>query len=105
MTKCGGHSDSKPITDELHELALSMKANAESELKEEFSKFEATHYRSQVVAGMIYHFRVLIHNKEDDDDDGDVVHMKVLKPLPHTGESPNIMKIQKMKAKDPLELL
>mmetsp|Transcript_27030 Transcript_27030/g.41053 ORF Transcript_27030/g.41053 Transcript_27030/m.41053 type:complete len:108 (-) Transcript_27030:117-440(-) len=102
MGVCGGHSEAKPITsnDELQSLVLALKQDAESKLSSEFPRFEATHVRSQVVAGMVYHFRIVIGDNDDD-----VVHMKVFKPLPHTGDSPSIMEIKKAEGGHELALM
>lgn len=101
MGLAGGHSEAKPINDDLQSLVFSLKGDAESKLSSsEFPRFDATHFRSQVVAGMIYHFRILVG-----DDDTEVVHMKVFKPLPHTGDSPSIMNIKRATAGDELALM
>jgi cystatin-A/B len=93
----GGHTAIKAITPELQEKVQSIKSLAEAELGETFSRFEATEYRSQVVAGSVYHFKITVS-----DDDDDVVHVKVFEPLPHTGNPMEIMKIKKAKKDDEL---
>lgn len=85
----GGHSDAKPITPELMVKAESLKSQAESELGETFEKFDVTEYKVQVVAGLIYHFKVLVS-------DTDAVHIKAFEPLPYTGDPMTIMAIEKV---------
>jgi len=85
----GGHSDAKPITPELMVKAESLKSQAESELEETFEKFDVTEYKVQVVAGLIYHFKVLVS-------DTDAVHIKAFEPLPYTGDPMTIMAIEKV---------
>jgi len=91
----GGHTEVKPITPDLQAKAQSIQSLAESKLGEKFEKFEATEYRSQVVAGTVYHFKVLVS-------DADAVHLKIFEPLPCTKNPMQIMGIQKAKKEDEL---
>jgi hypothetical protein len=97
----GGHSDIQTITPELQQKvqALQPLATAFVGGGGTWERFEAISYTRQVVAGTIYHFKVLIYN---DDDDDACLHMKVFEPLPHTGQPMEILKIQKAKKDDVL---
>lgn len=75
----GGHSKPKPATPEIQELATSLKGAVESKLGATYEKFDATHFTSQVVAGMIFHIKVATG-------DANGVHMRCYQPLPHTGD-------------------
>jgi hypothetical protein len=98
MFAVGAHTDAKPITPELLVKAESLKSQAESELGETFEQFDPTEYKVQVVAGLIYHFKVLVS-------DVDAVHIKVFEPLPYTGDPLTIMAIQKVAKDDALVVM
>lgn len=96
--KAGGHTDAKPITPEMQKKAQDAKSLAESKLGEKFDRFEATEYRTQVVAGTVYHFKVTVS-------DDDAVHIKVFEPLPFTKDPMKIMEIKKVKKEDELAIM
>jgi hypothetical protein len=52
-------------------------------------------YRSQVVAGVNYDIRIKVKNQEDG-----YLHVKVFKPLPHTGLGPEIIQLAIQKTFD-----
>jgi hypothetical protein len=56
----------------------------EEKLGASFSDFELVHYTTQVVAGTIF----LMNVKVDGDEH---VHVKIVRPLPHTGKPPFVM--------------
>ena len=77
MMKCGGKSaESKEISDNEQSIIDSIKEAVESGIGKTFTKFKGLSYKSQVVAGTNYYFKV-----ETDDD---IIHLKVFRPLPHT---------------------
>lgn len=78
----GGHSATKPPTPEIQALATEVKPSVEAELSKTFEKFEVTHFTQQVVAGMVYQLRIVT---DDTEEDNKCLHIKVYKPLPHTG--------------------
>ena len=75
---CGGFTENKEPTDEVHELAQQFKTHTEEKLGKTFTSFTAIGFKSQVVAGINY----LIDVQADEE----TVQIKVFKPLPHTGD-------------------
>ena len=70
MMKCGGKSaESKEISDNEQSIIDSIKEAVESGIGKTFTKFKGLSYKSQVVAGTNYYFKV-----ETDDD---IIHLKV----------------------------
>lgn len=74
----GAHSNYKqPDAEELAfflglRLAIEEKAGGHH-----FHHFEVVHFTSQVVAGTIYHVNIKVA-------EGEHIHVKIFKPLPHT---------------------
>jgi choline-glycine betaine transporter len=66
---------------------------AQEQLGASFQHWALHSFSTQVVAGLIYMMRVQV-------DDGEVLHVKVVKPLPHTKQPPSIMKIDRGKTLD-----
>ena len=50
-------------------------------------KAKAVNYRSQVVAGTNYFVKVNVGGD-------DHAHLRIFKPLPHTGQAPNLVGVQ-----------
>ena len=86
------------ISPELREKALSLKTNIETKLGESFDQFEPTHYTQQVVAGMIYHFRILVS-------DGEALFVRVFEPLPYTGDPMEVTRVQKVDSNQDLTVI
>lgn len=73
-----------------------MKGSIESELGQSFDTFELVDFTTQVVAGVIYLMRVRV-------DQDEFLHVKIIKPLPHTGLPPSVMTVQRgMNSASPL---
>lgn len=103
MTIPGGNSAVKDISEcdpasKLQEKVASLKSHAEAKLGETFTKFEGVQFRSQVVAGTIYHVKVLVS-------DDDAVHMKILEHLPFENKPLEILNIKKAKKGDELAIM
>lgn len=103
MTIPGGHTEVLDISEsdpasELLEKVASLKSQAETKLGETFTKFEGVQFREQVVAGTIYHVKVLVS-------DDDAVHMKIFEPLPFENKPLELMTIQKAKKGDELAIM
>ena len=64
----------------------SLKEAIESKVGKTFTKFNALCYKSQVVAGTNYSFKV-----ETDDD---IIHVNISKPLPHTNLPPQLTTVE-----------
>jgi len=84
---CGGATPSKDMTDEVKDMAVALKGDAESQLEKKFTNFVPKKFTTQVVAGTIYKIKV-------ECDGGEHVHLKVIKSLPHTGTPPKIMECE-----------
>ena len=104
----GGHTEIKAIADsqsytpaELQEKASSLKALAEEKLGETFQRFEAIQFRQQIVAGTIYHFKILVSTENDED----AVHTKAFEPPPFEKKPMEIRSIQKAKKDDELAIM
>ena len=103
MTIPGGNSAVKDISEsdpasKLQDKVASLKTQAEAKLGETFAKFEGVQYRSQVVAGTIYHVKVLVG-------DDDAVHMKILEHLPFENKQLEILNIKRAKKGDELAIM
>mmetsp|Transcript_22915 Transcript_22915/g.32801 ORF Transcript_22915/g.32801 Transcript_22915/m.32801 type:complete len:98 (-) Transcript_22915:139-432(-) len=94
----GGHTEAKDATDSIKEKVIRLKADAEAKTGRSFERFDATHYRSQVVAGTMWHFKVSISITES-------VHMKVIEPLPYTKEPMKIIAITVTRAEEDLGIM
>lgn len=109
MVISGGHSEVKFIADcesfctpaELKAKVASLKTLAEGQLGETFQQFEATQFREQVVAGTVYHFKIVVSVNDDDD----VVHIKAFEPLPFEKKPMKIMSIKKTKHFEELAIM
>jgi cystatin-A/B len=88
----GGLSQAKDATPEIQKMADQVRDAAEQKAGQKYSKFEATQYRTQVVAGTNYFIKV-------DCGDGLFVHVRVFEPLP-PDTTPQFVAIQKDHTKD-----
>ena len=79
----GGHSNAKPADDDAKGVADSVREHVQQQLGRNFGTFEVQSYTTQVVAGLNYNLKVLVDNEE-------CLHLKVYKPLPHTGQPPQL---------------
>lgn len=94
---CGGFSDTKEGGPEEQLILDELKQSAEEKLGASFQDWTLHSFSTQVVAGIIYMMRVTTDN-------GEVIHIKVIKPLPYTNKPPSIMNIERGKIlEDPFE--
>jgi hypothetical protein len=63
---------------------LQLKGAIETELGQEFQTFELVDYSTQVVAGTMFLMRVKVDGDE-------YLHVKIIKPLPHTNQPPAVI--------------
>ncbi|XP_063676798.1 cystatin-B-like isoform X2 [Bolinopsis microptera] len=89
--KCGGTSDAKPANDEIRAIVTQVKGAVEDHAKKSYSVFEPHSYTTQVVAGTNYFVKVKVA------DDGEHVHLRVHKSLPHAGGELSLHSIQHSK--------
>ena len=76
---CGGASANKPVDPEHAEWIIAERANVQARGGDPaFECFEPVHCTTQVVAGIMMQVCVKVN-------EGEWVHVKFFKPLPHTG--------------------
>ena len=85
---------------ELQEKVASIQPLVEARLGEKIQRCQVLQYRQSVVAGHVYHLKILVDN--DDDDDDACVHVKVYEPLPYYKKPMEIMSVEKEKRDDEL---
>lgn len=81
---CGGFTDYTPIKNDVKQLAMSHKSDAESKLGLTFSLYKPVEFKSQVVAGTNYLVKVKVDN-------GKHIEVKIHKPLPCNGTQTHLM--------------
>ncbi|KAL4232412.1 hypothetical protein ACF0H5_009980 [Mactra antiquata] len=79
--KCGGTSADKVADDEVKDLCNQLKSDVLAKLNRDSDPemFEAITYMTQVVAGMNYFVKIQLHSN------GECVHARIYRPLPHQG--------------------
>ena len=85
-------------------MVASLQSPTETQLGKKFTKFEVVQYRIQVVAGTMYHVKIMVNeeddNNNDDDDDEYAIHMKFFEALPFEKKPLKIIKIMEQVPKD-----
>ncbi|XP_060077971.1 cystatin-A-like [Ylistrum balloti] len=89
----GGLGEEKPANGEIQEIVDNLKDDVKAICNQEFERFIAVSYKSQVVAGVNYFIKV-------DVGDEHYIHIRVYKPLPHTGQEEELAACQDGKSKD-----
>eukprot|EP01038_Epipyxis_sp_PR26KG_P014088 gene14088-18907_t len=82
----GGFGDVKEPTADEYAVLESVKSTIEEQLLRSFVELRIVHFKTQVVAGVNYLMKVQL-------DGTDFIHVKICKPLPHTGNPPFVMRI------------
>ncbi|XP_066455402.1 cystatin-A1-like [Eleutherodactylus coqui] len=85
--RVGGFGDEKPATEEIQEIADSVKYDFLKQSGANATKFVALYYQSQVVAGTNYRIKV--------DIGGDCYCLEIFVPLPYTGNKPELTSYKK----------
>ncbi|KAL3921397.1 MAG: hypothetical protein SGILL_002771 [Bacillariaceae sp.] len=100
MPLAGGHSEaSKDIPPPIQKIADDIKPQLEAKLGgTSFAEYKLLEFRQQVVAGMIYHFKIQISPSQ-------CVHAKIFQPLPHEQKGPEVQAAVLKTLDDPLETL
>lgn len=97
MQVCGGTGNQRPADEEIHRMCTSLKSQVEVKAGKNFDTFTAISYKTQVVAGT--NFFVKVHVGGDDH-----IHVRIFRPLPHTGGEPEVHGVQESKSlNDPIE--
>ena len=90
----GGFNQAGELNDDQMEVLLEVQPLIVARLnKGELAKFVPISVKQQVVAGMIFWFKLQIDNDE-------VIHVKVFKPLPYTQQPCEVQEIQEGKTLD-----
>ncbi|XP_057621476.1 cystatin-A [Chionomys nivalis] len=89
----GGLTEARPATPEIQEITDKIREKLEEKTNEKYEKFEATEYKSQVVAGVNYFIKVDVGN-------GNYIHVKVFQGLPGQDEDLVLSGYQTNKTKD-----
>ena len=85
MPLVGGISDPKEMTDEVRELTESFREKIMEWVVDEADSFIPLNFATQVVAGTNFYVKVQV-NKDPDR----CIHVRIFRPLPHTGEEPSL---------------
>jgi cystatin-A/B len=76
---CGGWSEASGLSEEEFQMVCSLQEQVHHQLGRHTSHFTPVASKKQVVAGLNYFVKVQVT-------DGDsYIHVKIFKPLPHTG--------------------
>jgi len=109
----GGHSAVLIGTPKIQQVAIDIQPAIERQLSIKLENVKATHYTQQVVAGMVYHIRVLASKQTakscssdgDDESEDIVLHLRVFQPLPHTGEPLELQFVKETNLTESLRIL
>jgi|Transcript_30131 cystatin-A/B len=91
-TMVGGIGSAQDLDDATKTIAESFRAEALSKAQADgwngiFTKFEPVQAKTQVVARTDYFVKVLVS-------DSKAIHLRILKPLPHTGQPPSLVSVK-----------
>ncbi|XP_072901496.1 cystatin-B-like [Hemitrygon akajei] len=90
---CGGISEGKPVTQEVQQLADSVKSQVEDKAGKTFDVFVVKAYKTQLVSGTNHYLKIHVGGI-------DYIHVKVYEKLPCHGSTKEILSIQDNKSKD-----
>ncbi|XP_071989373.1 cystatin-A-like [Engystomops pustulosus] len=89
----GGLGEEKSADSEVQELVDEIKPEFLNKCRINVTKFKATKYKTQVVAGTNYFVKVKVGG-------GRCIHLRIFKPPPHTGEKPSLTRFQLCRRKE-----
>ncbi|XP_056410426.1 cystatin-B-like [Hyla sarda] len=92
MPMCGGLGSVKPATEEVQGICEQVKTEVEEKHGKKYPTFQATEYKTQLVAGMNFFVKVHVGDEE-------YLHLRVYKTLPHDGEKLSLTAVQAGKTK------
>ncbi|EDO38753.1 predicted protein [Nematostella vectensis] len=90
---CGAASVVQEANEEIQAICDQMKVHVEAKCGRKFGSFEATHFRSQVVAGTNYFIKVHVGN-------GSYLHLRVFQTLPFAGQNLELVAMLMDKTED-----
>mmetsp|Transcript_15675 Transcript_15675/g.18889 ORF Transcript_15675/g.18889 Transcript_15675/m.18889 type:complete len:121 (-) Transcript_15675:55-417(-) len=112
MPMVGGHSTASIATPKINQVAIDIQPAVERHLSVKLENVKATHYTQQVVAGMVYHIRVLASKQssktssDGDNESADIAfHLRVFQPLPHTGDPLELQFVKETNLTESLNIL
>lgn len=81
---CGGHSQDKPMDDEVTQMINSLRPQIESHMNRTFNQFEGQSYTTQVVAGTNYRVKIQVGENQ-------FISVTIFKSLPCNGTELKIL--------------
>ena len=87
MSMVGAFGEGKQVDADGQAVLDAVKGDVETSLGKTFATFEAVSMKTQVVAGTNFLFKV----KADGDE---YLSVKVFRPLPHTGQAPQMKEVK-----------
>ena len=93
MALVGGWNETSELPEDVYNLVVSLKEGVEGHAQATFEIFHPVKYRQQVVAGMNYWVKVQVGEST-------FIHVKIFKPLPHTGQPPQVSEVHSGKSAD-----
>jgi len=96
MSRVGGITQSRPMDSEVREICESIKNEIETSIGKNLTTFEPIEYATQVVAGTNFFVKIKVG-------DGDYIHARIFRSLPHAGTTISLHSIQSGKTlQDPI---
>jgi len=84
---CGAVGTEHDMIDDVRAIVTGLKADVEAKSGSSFDTFNPVKYATQLVAGTNYFVKVDVGN-------GAYIHVRIYKPLPHTGAPPSLHSVQ-----------
>lgn len=82
----GGWKADSALTEEEFQMVIGLQHHVQERAGREFAHFHPVAIKKQVVAGMNYLVKVQVS-------DDHYIHVKIYKPLPHTGEPAGVTEV------------
>jgi cystatin-A/B len=77
---CGGWSEASGLSEEEYQMVCSLAEQVHHQIGKTTTHFTPVASKKQVVAGLNYFVKIQVDHGEHD-----YIHVKIFKPLPHTG--------------------
>ena len=95
MMMPGGFGANKQPDEETTAFFNSVRPAVEQQTGQSFSDWQIVHYQSQVVAGTNFWVKIAVGAG-----DKDFIHVKIFRPLPHTGDPAEVKEVHQDKTGD-----